>query len=63
MKIILDKAKCDGLGMCEAAAPDVFEVGADGVVEILAESPSEDRRDEVEEAVASCPVLALRLES
>ena len=62
MKIIVDKAKCDGLGMCEAAAPDVFEVGVDGIVAVIEESPGEDRRDEVEEAVSSCPVLALRLE-
>lgn len=63
VKIILDKVRCDGLGMCEAAAPDIFEVGEDGIVVVLDESPDEDRRDEVAQAIESCPVLALRLES
>ncbi|WLP89934.1 ferredoxin [Gordonia sp. NB41Y] len=61
MRIILDTDKCDGLGMCEAAAPDVFEVGTDGIVVILDDTPSENQREDVVEAIESCPVLALRL--
>ncbi|RSD10488.1 ferredoxin [Amycolatopsis eburnea] len=61
MRIEADRGKCDGLGMCEAMAPDFFEVGEDGTVVVLDERPGEEHRQDVAAAVDSCPVLALRL--
>ncbi|NBH03641.1 ferredoxin [Amycolatopsis sp. SID8362] len=61
MRIEADRGKCDGLGMCEAMAPDFFEVGEDGTVVLLDERPGEEHRQDVAAAVDSCPVLALRL--
>jgi ferredoxin len=50
------------LGVCEAAAPDAFEVNDEGVLEVLvtADVP-EDRLDDVWEAVRGCPMEALTL--
>ena len=62
MRIVLDESKCSSLGMCEAAAPDVFEVGDDGALQLLQVRPSPDRRADVEEAVAACPTGALSIE-
>lgn len=62
MKIVADLAKCEGLGMCEAMAPDFFEVGEDGVVEILDDDPEEADRQDLAAAVDACPVLALALQ-
>ncbi|MBE1574615.1 ferredoxin [Amycolatopsis roodepoortensis] len=61
MRIEADRAKCDGLGMCEAMAPDFFEVGDDGTVVVLDERPGEEHRQDLSAAVDSCPVLALKL--
>ena len=61
MRIEADRAKCDGLGMCEAMAPDFFEVGEDGTVVVLDEHPGEADRQEVAAAADACPVLALSL--
>ncbi|GLY39287.1 hypothetical protein Amsp01_053110 [Amycolatopsis sp. NBRC 101858] len=61
MRIEADRGKCDGLGMCEAMAPDFFEVGDDGTVVVLDERPGEEHRTDVAAAVDSCPVLALKL--
>ena len=61
MKIVLDEAKCSSLGMCEAVAPDVFEVGDDGALALLAPEQPEDRRALMVEAVAACPTGALSL--
>ncbi len=61
MRIEADRGKCDGLGMCEAMAPDFFEVGDDGTVVVLDERPGEEHRTDVAAAVGSCPVLALKL--
>ncbi|MDV6014049.1 ferredoxin [Haloechinothrix sp. LS1_15] len=61
MRIEADRTKCEGLGMCEAMAPDHFEVGDDGTVVVLNEQPDEEHRTELTAAVDACPVLALAL--
>jgi ferredoxin len=43
MKIVVDYVKCTGLGMCEAEAPDLFEVQDDGSLLVLNECPSADQ--------------------
>jgi ferredoxin len=50
-----------GARSCIAAAPDVFDLDDDGVVRLLRVDVPNDQRVEVAEAVASCPVAALRL--
>ena len=61
MKIETNLDKCEGLGMCEAMSHEFFEVGDDGFVSILDETPAEAHRKEVLAAIDSCPVLALKL--
>ena len=62
MKIVVDYDKCEGLGMCEAMAPEVFEVQDEGQVGLLEEHPSEDQRQDLAAAVDACPVHALSLQ-
>ena len=62
MKIIVDRTKCTGLGICESLAPGVFEVDEDGDLVLLTDEVPEGGLDSVEEAVAGCPTEALRLE-
>ena len=62
MKIIVDRAKCTGLGICESLAPEVFEVDDSGELVLLTEALSEDQLADVEAAVTGCPTEALRLE-
>ena len=61
MRIEANRATCEGLGMCETMAPDFFEVGEDGTVVVLDESPGERHRQDLVAAVDACPVLALKL--
>lgn len=61
MRIEVDRNRCTGLGMCEAEAPDVFEVQDDGSLLLLNETPSEEQRAAVQTAVESCPTEALSL--
>ncbi len=42
-RIVVDRDLCQGHGVCESEAPDVFEVSKDGVLTVLDESPP-DRR-------------------
>jgi ferredoxin len=62
MRIVLDRAKCTGIGICEALAPTVFEVDDDGELILLSCEVPEGAQDEVIQAVEGCPTLALRLE-
>lgn len=63
MRIVADKDRCEGLGMCEAMKPEFFEVGEDGAVVVLDEQPDEAHRTELQAAVDSCPVSALALQA
>jgi len=61
MKILLDRAKCTGLGICESLAPDVFEVNEGGDLVMLTDVVPDGLLDDVEAAIAGCPTEALRL--
>jgi ferredoxin len=61
VRIVCDYDKCTGLGMCEGEAPELFEVQDDGSLQILDETPGEDKRAELEAAVEACPTEALSI--
>jgi ferredoxin len=62
VKIVVDKSKCSSIGLCEAVAPDIFEIGADGALNILMEDISEDRRTDLDQACENCPTQALSIQ-
>lgn len=62
MKVKVDTTKCSGIGLCEATAPAVFEIGDDGQANAINPEPTEDERAEVDEAVHNCPTGALSIE-
>ncbi len=57
----VDRERCVGSGTCEMLAPDVFEVGDDGVVVVLRRRPADDDVEAVYDAVQQCPTQALTL--
>jgi ferredoxin len=61
MKIIVDENRCTGLGICESIAPGFFEVGDDGAMVLLRGQFGATDRGDIEEAVRSCPTLALSI--
>jgi ferredoxin len=62
MRIVVDRSRCEGLGMCEAMAHEFFEVQEDGTMVVLDEHPGQEHRKDLAAAVDACPVLALTLE-
>lgn len=62
MKIVVDRTKCSSIGLCEATAPDIFEIGADGALNILMDEIPADRRADLESACENCPTQALSIE-
>ncbi|MFM9033178.1 MAG: ferredoxin [Mycobacterium sp.] len=62
MRVVVDRTKCSSIGLCEATAPDIFEIGADGVLHILIDDVPAERRIDLEQACENCPTQALSIE-
>ncbi|HQZ85169.1 MAG: ferredoxin [Actinomycetota bacterium] len=62
MRIVHDESSCASLGMCEAVAPELFEIGADGFLTLLDPTPPESSRSQATQAALACPTGALRIE-
>jgi ferredoxin len=66
MRIKIDLQLCQGHGLCQEEAPEVFRVvevpGAYDHVELIMTSPDESLREKVEAAVRFCPNRVLSLE-
>ena len=54
----IDRSLCNGHGVCEAIAPDAFELADDGLA-VLRTPMSED--ETVQEACDSCPMGAIHV--
>ena len=61
MRVVVDRDLCQGHGVCESEAPDVFEVGKDHQVVVLDPAAPEDQRAVVDAAVRFCPTHALSI--
>ena len=61
MRAIVDQDLCVGCGTCVATAPPVFEMNDDGKAVAVADTTAENRED-VQAAIANCPVEAIREE-
>lgn len=63
VRVSVNRDKCVGIGMCEAIAPNVFEVGDDGQSHVLVNEIADKDVAAVKQAAASCPTESLRIES
>ena len=62
MRVVVDRSKCSSIGLCEATAADIFEIGPDGALHILIDDIPENRRTDLEQACENCPTQALSIE-
>jgi ferredoxin len=62
MKVVVDLSICNLHGLCVETAPEVFEIGDDGVLHVLNETPPEGLRAKVDRAVRECPTGAISIE-
>jgi ferredoxin len=61
VRVQLERSKCEGYGNCVFAAPGIIDLDDDGLAVLLVEEPPEERRGEVNEAVANCPSRAIAI--
>ena len=62
MKIVVDYDLCEANARCMEVAPDLFQVDDEDNLNVLVESPGEDRRAALEEAVRLCPRQAITIQ-
>lgn len=62
MKVAVDLELCQGHGQCEDAAPEVFRVNDEGLVDLLMTEPPEALRPKVVDAINRCPADAITLQ-
>ncbi|QIK76712.1 ferredoxin [Nocardioides piscis] len=61
MKVKVDFDLCESNAMCEALAPEVFELDDDDFLVVKKEEVGEADLEAVRRAVASCPRAAISL--
>lgn len=62
MRIKVDFDLCESNALCEAMAPEVFELDDDDYLVMKAEETTPDNVEDVKRAVAACPRAAITLE-
>jgi ferredoxin len=60
-KIVVDWDLCEANGICEAMAPDSFEIDDDDMLQVLNDEVTSENEDRVQRAVAGCPKSALSI--
>jgi ferredoxin len=60
-RVVVDRDLCQGHGVCESEAPEVFSVSKKGDLTVLDETPPDSLRPKVEAAVRYCPTRALSI--
>jgi len=61
MRVVVDYDLCESNAICMGIAPEVFEVRDDDFLYVLDETPPEELRARVAEAVQRCPKQAIAL--
>ncbi|HJN51415.1 MAG: ferredoxin [Pseudomonadales bacterium] len=62
MKIEVDWDLCESNGVCVRICPDMFSLDENDNLIIATDSPDDELRDQLEQAVAGCPRQAMRLD-
>ena len=62
MRVKVDFDLCQGHGVCEGEAPEVFELDDDGKLTVLQEEAPGELREKVLQAKKYCPTMAISVE-
>lgn len=58
-RIVIDRVKCQGIGACVSAAPDVFEIDSEGKAIVINTEGADD--DTILAAAEACPLEAISI--
>ncbi|NGO09922.1 ferredoxin [Streptomyces sp. HC44] len=60
-RIVVDFERCEGHGLCEQAAPEVFRLDDEGELHLTRDEVDAEYESVVAAAVRVCPVAALKV--
>ena len=60
-KVVINKDKCLGCGMCVGIESDVFDFDDDGLAKVNNDNINDDNKENVNDAIDSCPVAAIEV--
>ena len=60
-KIKVDYDLCESNALCEALAPQNFEIDDDDYLQVIDDNVTDENRDAVMQAVAACPKSAISI--
>lgn len=60
-RVEVDFDLCESNALCEAMAPDVFEIDDDDFLQVEDPTVTDENRARIERAVAACPRAALSI--
>lgn len=61
MRVVLDRDRCDGHGLCASLCPEVFSLTDDDELVVAAEQPAAELHGRIEAAARACPKAAISL--
>lgn len=61
-RVIVDRSRCCGYGLCAQLCPEVYKLDENGLVFVESENIPEGLEEEAKEGAAACPAEALVIE-
>ena len=60
MKVVVNQNNCIGCGACEGICPEIFQINDEGLSSVIGkEEDFPNYKDEIRDAVDSCPTSAI----
>lgn len=63
LRVIVDRSRCCGYGLCAQLCPEVYKLDENGLVFVDAETIPVGLEEEAKEGAAACPAEALVIEA
>lgn len=62
-RVVADRSRCCGYGLCAQVCPQVYKLDADGLVYLDSDTVPAGLEEEAREGAAACPAEALTVEA
>jgi ferredoxin len=63
LRVVADRSRCCGYGLCAQLCPQVFKLDENGLVYVASATVPPELEEEAREGAAACPAEALTVET
>ncbi|WP_313053522.1 ferredoxin [Pseudomonas lopnurensis] len=61
-RVVADRSRCCGYGLCAAVCPEIYKLDEDGIVYLATDRVPTEHEEQAREGAAACPAEAIWLE-